>query len=293
MSEVAVERGRQDDRVPALRKAVTILRLVAQRGRLSLAEIVAETGLNKSTAFYLLGTLCSLEVLVYEEEGRSYLLGPTLVELGVAANEQMTDLGVAKRYLTALLDIPNVTVTISTRVDVEHTLLIDKIERLHRPRITFPLGSPVSVLTGAAGRAYLAYDDPTTVARVLEGGLPHHTPRSIVDPEQFMDSLADVRQRGWAIDDEGYIVGVTTLAAPIFAASGDIKLVGSAVGFSNGFDEAGIENCGSTLRQLCDRIGQVLAGGIVPGPPDMPWLVANGNSVNGNGHPVVPTESRH
>jgi DNA-binding IclR family transcriptional regulator len=272
MATTRGEKEQREDRVPAVRRAVIILRLLAKRGRLSLAEIIEETGLNKSTAYYMLGTLCSLEVLQYEEETRSYVLGPTLVELGVAANEQMTDLSVAKRYLTVLLDIPDVTVTISTRVDTDHTLLIDKIERLHRPRITFPLGAPVSILTGAAGKAFLAWDDPETVERALAAGLPRHTSHSVVDPKEFLRDLATIRKRGWSIDDEGYIVGVTTLAAPVFALDGSIKLVGSAVGFANAFDDAGIEACGLILRRTCDRIGQVLAGGEIPGPADMPWL---------------------
>ena len=264
-----------EDKVPAVRRAATILRAISRARRMTLAELVEETNLNKSTVFYLVGALTALEFLQADDQTLTYTLGPALIELGVAASEEITDLGVAKRYLAGLLELPNVTLTISTRLDVHHTLLIDKIERLHRPRITFPLGSPVSVLTGAAGRAFLAFDDDATVAEALSAGLPHHTPRSIVDPELFRAELSSARQTGWTVDEEGYILGVTTLSAPIFSADGSVKLVGSAVGFSGAFDNRGVQKCGAQLRTICDRIGQVLAGGVIPGPHSKPWLDVN------------------
>lgn len=255
-----------------MRRAVTVLRAIARNGRMTLTGLAAETSLNKSTLFYLVGALTSLDFLHYDEESKTYTLGAALIELGVAAGEQMTELGVAKRYLAELLELPGMTITISTRLDVHHSLLIDKIERLHRPRITFPLGSPVSILTGAAGRAFLAFDDDATVDEALTAGLPRHTPLSTTDPEVFRKELATARRTGWTIDREGYILGVTTISAPVFDLDGKVKLVGSAVGFSGAFDDPGIEDFGAVLRNTCDRIGQVLSGGTIPGPETKPWL---------------------
>lgn len=261
-----------EDKVPAVRRAAAVLRAIARAGRMTLTGLAEETALNKSTLFYLVGALTSLDFLQYDESTKTYTLGPALIELGVAAGEQMTELGVAKRYLAELLEYPGITVTISTRFDIHHSLLIDKIERLHRPRITFPLGSPVSILTGAAGKAFLAFDDDATVDEALSAGLPRHTPLSITDPQAFRAELAAARRTGWTIDREGYILGVMTISAPVFALDGTVKLVGSAVGFSGAFDDPGIEDFGSLLRRTCDRIGQVLAGGVVPGPQSKPWL---------------------
>lgn len=265
-------RATAQDKVPAVRRAATVLRAIARHGRMTLTGLADETALNKSTLFYLVGALTSLDFLQFDEASKTYTLGVALVELGVAAGEQMTELGVAKRYLAELLELPGMTITISTRLDVHHSLLIDKIERLHRPRITFPLGSPVSILTGAAGRAFLAFDDDATVDEALTAGLPQHTPLSVTDPEVFRMELATARRTGWTIDREGYILGVTTISAPVFDLDGHVKLVGSAVGFSGAFDDPGIEGFGAVLRNTCDRIGQVLSGGTIPGPETKPWL---------------------
>ena len=82
----ATELSGDGNRVPAVERAFAIIRLLAAQGPLSLAEVVEETGLNKSTIFYTLRTLVALDVVAYDEGTRAYGLGPALMELGLIAS---------------------------------------------------------------------------------------------------------------------------------------------------------------------------------------------------------------
>ena len=69
-----------------------------------------------------------------------------------------------------------------------------------------------------------------------------------------------MREQGWAVDHEGFALGVSTVAAPIFGPDGKIALVAAAVGFTNLFTDEVAQQCGEELRRVCDRIGHILGG---------------------------------
>jgi len=62
----------------------------------------------------------------------------------------------------------------------------------------------------------LAWQDPEHVRRVLlRLGLPGRTPHTLTTVAAFGAELAQVRERGWAVDDEEEELGVRCLAVPV------------------------------------------------------------------------------
>jgi DNA-binding IclR family transcriptional regulator len=256
----ATELSGDGNRVPAVERAFAIIRLLAAQGPLSLAEVVEETGLNKSTIFYTLRTLVALDVVAYDEGTRAYGLGPALMELGLIASGQFSDVAVAKRNLAELLEVMNVTIAITRRASLTEIAMIDILERAHRVRIAAQAGELQPVTAGAVGEAFLAFDDPKTVDRVLEGGIKKLTPKSITRPAAFRKELAAVRERGWAVNHEGFALGVSTVAAPIFGADGKVALVAVILEFTSLLTDEIANDYGEKLRRVCDRIGHTLGG---------------------------------
>jgi DNA-binding IclR family transcriptional regulator len=243
--------------------------LLAASGPTSLANIVQESSLNKSTVFYILRTLSNLDMVYYDERSKMYELGIGLIELGIAAGEHITDIDLAKRELTELLDVMDVSIVLYRRVSRDEITLVDKLERPHRVRITLQAGRRVPIQGGSFGRAFLAFDSDARVNEVLRDGLHQFTPKSVTNKEAFLAELATVRRQGWAIDHEGFAIGVSTVAAPIFDAEGEIMLVAAAVGFTNWLTDEVAQECGLTLRRICDRIGHALAGHAAAAPKDV------------------------
>jgi DNA-binding IclR family transcriptional regulator len=250
-------------RVGAVERAFTILRSLAAQGPLSLADVVDQTGLNKSTTLYTLRTLLTLDVVAHDESTRTYTLGSALMELGMIAGGQFSEVAVAKRSLAELLDVMNVTIAIYRRVGVGEVMMVDKLERPRRIRITVEAGEHVPIQGGSVGRAFLAFDDAETLEPLLAQGLHAFTPKSVTRMPVFRKELITVRERGWAVDHEGFALGVSTVAAPIFAPNGRVTMVAAAVDFASLLTDEVACEYGVRLRRACDRIGHVL-GGVTP-----------------------------
>jgi DNA-binding IclR family transcriptional regulator len=72
----------------SIRRAVEIIRAVAQfqRSGASLSRVSRATGLNTSTSFRILRSLCEERLLRYDDIDRCYFVGPLAFELGLAAS---------------------------------------------------------------------------------------------------------------------------------------------------------------------------------------------------------------
>jgi DNA-binding IclR family transcriptional regulator len=258
----APDTGSGDDgyRVPAVERAFGIIRLLAAKGPLSLAEVVEGSGLNKSTIFYTLRTLVTLDVVSYDEGTRDYTLGPALMELGMIASGQFSNVAVARRNLADLLDMMNVTIALCRRVSPTEFVMLDVLERANRVRIAVQAGEHLPVHVAAVGRAFLAFDDSKTVDLALRNGLQRLTPKSVTRVAAFRKELVVVRERGWAVDHEGFALGVSTVAAPIFDADGHVALVAVIVEFASLLTDEVAKEYGEQLRRVCDRIGRILGG---------------------------------
>lgn len=68
----------------------------------------------------------------------------------------------------------------------------------------------------AAGKAILAYLPEAEVLDIVEArGLPAETENTVTDIDALVDRLEQVRDRGYAIDDEERLKGLRCVAAPI------------------------------------------------------------------------------
>ncbi|MPZ25964.1 MAG: helix-turn-helix domain-containing protein [Micromonosporaceae bacterium] len=253
-------RGSEVDagKVPAIERAALVLRRLSTDGAQTLSELVETLQLNKSTVYYLLQSMVAVGWVRFDEATRGYALGPELVELGLSATGQLDDLQVARRYLTELLSTIDATLVLYRRFDRYEVSILDKLERVGRVRITFQVGVHLPIQSGSFGRAFLAYDPPEVVDDVLARGLRSFTPKSETSVERFREQLAQTRAQGWAVDHEGYVLGVSTVSAPIFAGD-ELRLVAAAVSFTAGLGDAATRRYGDALRATCDRIGASLA----------------------------------
>ena len=84
------------------------------------------------------------------------------------------------------------------------------------------LGSRAPAHCTSVGKALLAYQPPEIVKQVLDLGLKRYTANTISDPQKLMDELAQIRTRGYAIDDEEIEAGLRCVAAPIRDHSGQV-----------------------------------------------------------------------
>jgi IclR family transcriptional regulator, KDG regulon repressor len=86
------------------------------------------------------------------------------------------------------------------------------------------MGSVAPAHSSATGTVLLAYLREADVRRIAaHTGLYRHTGRTITQVEPLIKRLAEIRRRGFSIDDGETEEGLTGLAAPAPSASGDVQ----------------------------------------------------------------------
>ena len=99
--------------------------------------------------------------------------------------------------------------------------------------------------------------------KIIEsGGLPRFTENSIVDPESYYRELKRVREKGYAIDDEEYIMGVRAVASPLMGL-GQLRSAVWAVGFKASLDDKKMKTLAEETRNAAKAISRRIQAQLV------------------------------
>jgi IclR family KDG regulon transcriptional repressor len=90
---------------------------------------------------------------------------------------------------------------------------------------------------------------------VKSKGLPRFTDNSIVDMDLYFSELRQVRQKGYAVDDEEYIPGVRAVASPLMGL-GQLRSAIWAVGFKASLDEKKMQTLIGETQKAAKAISQ-------------------------------------
>ncbi len=183
-------------------------------------EIARLTGLSPSTAHRLVGTLQARGYLEQDPHTRRYRLGRSAAVWSEIVRRHMG----FHRVLPVLERLSehtgeSVNMGLLDGLEVVVTLRVASRQAL---RFEQPVGSRLSPHCTSMGKALLAFN-PRGEALVDELDLSRITANTITDRERLLDDLAATRRRGYSIDDEESIVGVSCVAAAVLSVDGDAK----------------------------------------------------------------------
>lgn len=205
--------------VELVEKTVRLLEVLAQAGApQKLKQIASTAGMVKSSAYRILFTLRELGY-VEQSPDRSYQLSwKVLTLVRGAARPSLTTL--ARPHMEGLRDRLGESVWLAERRG-PHVYLVDAAEAAHPIRLSFRPGDICPLHASALGKAIAAYLTDDELEAVLgKGELPRYTPRTITDRGLLAAHLAEVRERGYSINDEETIEGAMLFGAPVFDADG-------------------------------------------------------------------------
>jgi DNA-binding IclR family transcriptional regulator len=217
----------------SLLKSLHLLETVA-RGVHDLDGLGAATSLPRSTAHRLLSTLVRRGYLRHHA-GSGYRLGPLLIELGFAAQDQLHLPSVARPHLERLARASAETV---------HLAVLEGRDVVYLDKLPAARGKAMIATIGARAPA-----QTTALGKVLVAGLPQHEWPGRFDPSvpgarnatrdeaAYFAGLRHCAQAGFAEDDEEHAPGVRCLAAPIRDATGGVSAAVSLSCAASAFTE--------------------------------------------------------
>ncbi|HZG05327.1 MAG TPA: IclR family transcriptional regulator [Streptomyces sp.] len=199
--------------VQSLERAFDLLERMADAGgEVGLSELAGSSGLPLPTIHRLVRTLVACGY-VRQQANRRYALGPRLIRLGESASRLLG--AWARPHLARLAEETGETANMAL-LDGDEVVYVAQAPSRHSVRMFTEVGRRVLPHSTGVGKALLAHlPDGEVRALLARTGMPAVTERTITSPEVFLAALEQVRESGYAVDDNEQEVGVRCIAVPV------------------------------------------------------------------------------
>lgn len=212
---------RDQKRLSSVATAIALLKAFSEdEVEIGVSSLAKRLGVAKSTVHRLAVTLVSEGMLEQNPDNEKYRLGIALFGLGALVRRSMEVSTEAKAHLFALRESTGETVHLAV-LDRAEIMYVYNLESTHAIRMRSDIGVRNPAYCTAEGLAMLAFHDPSLVDEIVAKGLKPRTRKTNTDPDSFRRVLAEVRERGYAIENEESEVGMRAIAAPIRNGSGE------------------------------------------------------------------------
>ncbi|AJF27650.1 IclR family transcriptional regulator [Haloarcula hispanica] len=209
--------------IKSIQTASDILREIQSQSEVTLADLCDDVDVAKSTLHTYLQTLVA-EGFIDKSDG-VYRLGLRFVPLGESVRNRVDLYQIGKEEVERLAEETSewVHLTVAYRnrevTLYEHnggeTVAMDYQRRTRE--------SPQYLHCTATGKALLAHFDEAQVTDILASEeLVQQTEKTITDPDELRERLAEIRRKGYAINDEEEIRGMRSVGAPIQDVDGAV-----------------------------------------------------------------------
>ena len=242
----------KETKVGVLDKAMTIL-LVFNRGDQALLpqEIAERTELPLPTVYRLTQALSEHGLLT--KEGTRFRLGMTLLRLGMLVAEGVDVRQQAMRHLKWLNEQTGENAELQIRQE-ETRLVIEVVSSPHNLRPFADVGVLLPLHRGAAGKVLLAWLPTGQRGALALASAARYGDGIDFDVQRFLSELEHVRLTGWAKSKGERFPDVSAIAAPIFAADGQVAGAMTLVAPSSRLDA---EECARYTPLVCEAARRV------------------------------------
>ncbi len=208
------------------RAAAILLSFSFGQPSLSLAQLAQAARLPKPSAYRIVSSLVTNGLVRQAEDGR-YEPGFRLFELGAIVQSRLVLAQVVAETVQTLAEETGETVLV-TQVDwtSHEVVVVAKVDSRHPVGVLSPLGRRSHIAMGCLGKAALAGLPPEQAGSLLTDlPLTRYTERTITARRALRREIEATRQRGYALDQEEYLVGVSGAASWLHL--GDPRPVGA------------------------------------------------------------------
>ncbi len=248
----------------SLNKAIDILVALGQvPDGMSLPDIALMVGQPKSTIHRLLTALEGRRFVRYEADARQWKIGVEAFVTGSAFLRNRDIVTLARPVLQGLVNDSGETASLYLEDDGE-IVCMSQIECRQTMRVIARPGGRARMHASGSGKAILAYFSADELDQVIERhGLATATDKTFNTPHALRHHLAQVREAGFALDDEENALGIRCVAAPVFDETGAATAAVSISGPSSRILDSRVAALGIRVRTAAQSLTRSI-GGIVP-----------------------------
>jgi DNA-binding IclR family transcriptional regulator len=207
--------GRQ---LKTTKTSLDILELIKSMDEATVTQVAERTDHAKSTVLAHLNTLQEAGYLT--RYGDEYHPSLRLFHFGVSMRNNIPGFHLARRATKELAQATEEQVSFLVEVDGRMLLIYNTAGGFTRG---FEEGEFFPMHSGATGKAILAeYPEERVVEIIDEWGLPQYTASTITNEDELDRELADIRERGYGVNDQEATEGLKSFGMPIKLQNGAV-----------------------------------------------------------------------
>lgn len=242
----------QDNNVRAVERALAILDcFTEEKSSFTLTELARSIDLSPSTTLRLLSTLENNNYIYRDSENSRFYLGFRLAQISSLAFANLDVCQISRPHLLKLHEKYNESMGIYILKE-NSRVCVERLECTQPLRSVVSIGQSQPLTRGASGRILLSFQSEETIDMILEK-----------DPATTKDELNKVREYGYAVSHGERQAGVTSIAAPVRNAKGQVIAALFVSGPEVRFDQYLINRLVSEIIQTAGQISYEL--GYQPG----------------------------
>lgn len=224
---------------------------------LGITEIARRLALTPSTVHRIVRALTAAGYLEQNVESEQYHLGRAAVLLGQVA-QRAIGLDQVRVVLKDVAERTGESVNFVV-LDGDAGVVTLRIDTKHSLRFDQPVGTRVGLHCSASGKCLLALH-PDGEALLERLPLPRLTKHTIASRRTLARELAQIRERGYSLDEQETQLGIRCIAAPVVDEAGRTR---AAIGVQIPTVRMPRENLPGLAPLVCDAAAR--AGGLLVG----------------------------
>lgn len=243
----------------SLDKALSILDIFnSSNAKMSVTEIAEKYDTNPSSLYPILHTLEKHGYLKRDGDKR-YSLGLAFPKKGRLVLERLNLPTESRADLERLGEVAQKTVHLGYLSD-NQVVYLDKVESKSGIRMYSSPGKTAPLHATALGKAILAHLPEEETENILKSqSLTAKTDNTITSLDQLKQEFSEIKQSGYALDDEEFEEGIKCIAAPIHRHDGRVESAVSLTGLAAQMGDRKVEELATLVikhaRNISSKLG--------------------------------------
>lgn len=228
--------------------ALRLLECFAKEEELGITDLSEAVGVGKTVTARLVSSLEQFGYLRQNPAARKYRPGMKLVYLGSLVQDRKEIVQLVEPCLRLLSREFQVSAHLAVQ-ERYGSLVMSKVSMGPMVYMDSRVGSTLPLHASATGKCLLAFGGGQGVEQYMRNcELTRCTDMTITTPAALQEELREIRTRGYAVDNEESIIGLTCVAVPLLDARGHLA---AAISLS-GQTQFVVEKKSEIVRRLGD-----------------------------------------
>jgi len=209
--------------IQSLDRGIKILDILEKKKSSGVTEIAKEIKIDKSSAFRLLDTLKANNLVEQDTINKKFRISGGILRFGNSFLMKTSAIKITRPYLERLSGFTNESAHLCIFSN-GCVIVIDQVLGTEIIQVTAKIGKEEVIYCTSVGKVILAYQSEKIREKILETiEFIKFTDKTITDKKELNDNLDEIKNQGYAIDDEEMTPGVRCIAAPVKNHIGEVN----------------------------------------------------------------------